>query len=103
VVPDGSFSASVPPMDKETSGLVVPTPTLPEASTTKPLPATANREAKRLVLEAVVEKKFVVVAFVPVALVKRKSGIVTLLFKVSTFKSDRPLESWNWNVSVRSD
>ena len=55
-------------------GPVVPMPTLPPAITFKPaVPPTLRREEKRLVEEAVVEKKFVVVALVPVALTKIRS------------------------------
>ena len=47
-------------------------PTFRLASTTNPLPPTVNRDEKRLVEEAVVLKKLVVVAEVPVALTKVK-------------------------------
>ena len=42
-------------------------PTLREESTIKPVPPTVRSDEKRLVEDAVVEKKFVVVALVPVA------------------------------------
>ena len=53
-------------------GLVVPIPTFLLESTTSPVPPTVRSEEKRFVDEAVVEKKLVVVALVPVALTKVK-------------------------------
>jgi len=54
-------------------GPVVPIPTFPPAITFNPLvPPTLKSDEKRLVEEAVVEKKLVVVAEVPVALTKVK-------------------------------
>src|SRR3989344_6483448 len=47
-------------------------PTFLDESTTSPVPPTVRSEEKRLVEEAVVEKKLVVVAEVPVALLKVK-------------------------------
>jgi hypothetical protein len=52
--------------------VVVPIPTFLFASTIKPVPPTLRSEAERLVEEAVVAKKLVVVAEVPVALTKVK-------------------------------
>jgi len=47
-------------------------PTFLLESTTSPVPPTVRSEEKRLVDDAVVLKKFVVVAFVPVAFTKVK-------------------------------
>ena len=52
-------------------GVVVPMPTLPPL-VVKTVPPTARFEAKRFVELAVVAKKFVVVALVPVAFTKVK-------------------------------
>ena len=52
--------------------MLVPIPTFPDEFTTKALFPTVRREEKRLVEEAVVLKKLVVVALVPVAFTKLK-------------------------------
>ena len=57
---------TVPETCKGTSGAVVPIPTLPDESTTSPVPPTVSKDENRLVEEAVVEKKLVVVALVEV-------------------------------------
>ena len=53
-------------------GEVVPIPTFLLESTISPVPPTVRSDEKRFVELAVVEKKFVVVAFVPVAFTKVK-------------------------------
>ena len=64
---------ALPPTESVCSGEVVPIPTrLFVLSTYNVEPSTCRFEEKRLVLEAVVEKKLVVVAEVPVAFAKVK-------------------------------
>ena len=54
------------------TGLTVPIPTFLLELTTNAFPPTVRSDEKRFVEEAVVEKKFVVVAWVPVAFLKVK-------------------------------
>ena len=67
---------AVPPEEVATSSLVkaddVPIETFLLASSTKPFPATVSSEEKRLVEEAVVEKRLVVVALVKMPVVEKK-------------------------------
>ena len=65
---DRANDGRVPAIWKFQFGVVVPIPTFLFESTTRPLPPTVRSEEKRLVDEAVVEKKLVEVAFVVVEL-----------------------------------
>ena len=83
-------------------GVVVPIPTFLLESTTNPVPPTVRSEEKRFVEDAVVEKKLVVVAEVPVAFEKVKfwkveEALARILVKVPRpevvieFTDNRPL------------
>ena len=60
-------------------GVVVPMPTFLLESTTSPFPAIVRSDENRLVEEAVVEKRFVVVAFVVVEKEEVKLGNMELV------------------------
>ena len=72
-------------------GVVVPIPTFLLESTTNPLPPTVRSEENRFVELAVVEKKLVVVADVPVALLKVKFWRVEEAFIKRLPRVDKPV------------
>ena len=96
---------------KVSEGEVVPIPTFLEESTTSPVPPTVRSEEKRLVEEAVVEKKLVVVAEVPVAIPKSRllaftrepekvELVITALVKLPPLvRLDMALERWPESLS----
>src|SRR3989344_2951527 len=77
----------MPFTSRAVAGPVVPIPTFLLESTTSPVPPTVKSDEKRLVEDAVVEKKLVVVADVPVAFTKVKfwrvvEAVANILAKV---------------------
>ena len=76
------------------NGVVVPIPTLPLEVTTRAFEPTFKSDEKRLVDDAVVEKKFVVVAEVPVAFRKVKFWRVDDAFEIN------PLLKYQERLSV---
>jgi hypothetical protein len=67
-----TWNRSPEPTVNRASGEGSPTPTFPAELTTRAFDPTVRSDERRFVLEAVVAKKFVVVADVPVAVVKVK-------------------------------